>query len=244
MARHPPTILSVVSTDDGGISIEWEVDTFFEGSETPDKVLIDLNGLSFQELEGDETSVEIPAATVAQLGPQVAISISFWWAGPPVEEQMSSVTVAVNQGGGAGNTGVLPAARPVVTLVRVQARTVSAPASITIAWRSNNYNDGNIFWGPVHEPTAFVRNIRPIGEVYSGEFTTDKPLSASTQYVFKVEVRNTLHSPTWISTTIVVRSAVSTLSVRDFLTTSGRPSTTPLGTVVGADKSVRKMLVG
>lgn len=246
MTRRPPTILSVASTAEGGIEVAWEVDTFFSDSEEPEKVLIDLNGVPFDQLDGDETSIEVPAETLAALGtPAVAISISFWWSGSPPEEQQSSVSVPVQTGGsGPGNTGVLPAAKPIVTVVQVRPRTLLSANTIEIAWKSNNYNDGNIVWGPASAPTVFRRSIRPRGEVYSGTFITDRTLTPATQYVFKIEVRNTLHSPTWLSTTIVVRSASDTLSVRQFLLASGRPVTTSLATVVDPTRSIRKMLVG
>ncbi len=243
MARRPPVILSALSTADGGIEVKWEIDTFFADSDDPEKVLVDLNGQPFEQVDGGETSVEIPVAVIAGFQ-QVVVSVSFWWSGPPAEEQQSSVTVPVNQGGGGGAAGVLPAARPIVTLVGVQPRTVTTARSIKIAWKSNNYNDGNIIWGPTGTPAAFTHNIRPLGERYSGEFVTNKPLTAATLYSFKVEVRNTLHSRGWISTTIFVRSPADTLSVREFLFTSGRPVTTGLATVVGADRSVHRLLVG
>lgn len=246
MTRRPPSILSIASTAEGGLEVKWEVDTFFADSEPPEKVLIDLNGIPFKQLDGDEDSVEIPAETITALGAQViAIGVIFWWSGVPPEEQQSVVSVPVGTGGGgAGNTGVFPAKKPVVTIVKVQPRTVNSASSITIAWESNNYNDGNIFWGPKNAPAAFRHNIRPQGEVYSGTFTTNQALSAATEYVFKVEVRNTLHSPTWISTTVFVRSAADTLSVRQFLLTSGKPVTTGLATIVGPTKSVHTMLAG
>ena len=246
MTRRPPSILSIASTAEGGLEVKWEVDTFFADSAPPEKVLIDLNGAPFKELDGDEDSVEIPAATITALGAQViAISVIFWWSGSPPEEQQSVVSVPVQTGGGGGgNTGVFPAKKPIVTIVNVQPRTVTSASSITIAWKSNNYNDGNIFWGPKNAPAAFRQNIKPRGEVYSGTFTTNQALSAATDYVFKVEVRNTLHSPGWISTTIIVRSAADTLSVRQFLLTSGKPVTTGLAAVVGPARSVHKMLTG
>jgi hypothetical protein len=246
MTRRPPSILSIASTAEGGLEVKWQVDTFFPDSAPPEKVLIDLNGLQFKELDGDEDSVEIPAATIAALGAQViAISVIFWWSGSPPEEQQSVVTVPVQTGGGGGgNTGVFPAKKPIVTIVNVQPRTVTSASSITIAWKSNNYNDGNIFWGPKNAPAAFRQNIKPKGEVYNGTFTTNQPLSAAIEYVFKVEVRNTLHSPGWISTTIIVRSAADTLSVRQFLLTSGKPVTMGLAAVVGPTRSVHKMLAG
>jgi hypothetical protein len=242
MTRRPPSIVSVTSTTEADVEVTWEVDTFFADSEAPEKVLIDLNGAPFKQLDGDETSVEIPLATLTSLGtPIVTISVSFWWSGSPPEEQMSVVQLPVQTGGAGG--GVLPAARPVVTLERVQPRTVHGPSTIKIAWKSNNYNDGNIFWGP-QGSTPFKHSIKPKGEVYSGTFTTDKPLIPARLYEFKVEVRNTLHSPTWISTTIVVKSPADTLSVREFLATSGKPVTTGLTGLVGPAQSVRKMLLG
>jgi len=246
MTRRSPNILSIASTAEGGLEVKWEVDSFFADSEPPEKVLIDLNSVPFKQLDGDEDSVEIPAETITALHVQVvAVQVIFWWSGSPPEEQQSVVTVPVQTGGGGGGqSGVFPAKKPVVTIVKVQPRTVNSASSITIAWSSNNYNDGNIFWGPKNAPEAFRQNIRPRGEVYSGTFTTNQPLSAATEYVFKVEVRNTLHSPGWISTTIIVRSAANTLSVRQFLLTSGKPVTTGLATVVGPTRSVHQLLAG
>jgi hypothetical protein len=246
MTRWPPTILSVASTADGGIEVTWEVDSFFADAAEPEKVLVDLNGVLFKELDGDETSIEIPAETLAALGTAtVVISISFWWSGSPPEEKQSSVSVPLQTGGpGPGPAGVLPAAKPIVRVVQVRPRTLLSANTIEIAWQSNNYNDGNIVWGPASNASAFRRSIRPRGEVYSGTFVTDQPLTPATQYFFKVEVRNTLHSPTWLSTTIVVRSANDTLSVREFLVASGRPVTTSLASVAGPSRSLRKMLVG
>jgi hypothetical protein len=141
--------------------------------------------------------------------------------------------------------------KPIVTLVHVQPRTASSVSNIRIHWKSNNYNDGNIIWGPSNAQTAFTRNIRPPNDsVSSGFFTTDQALSPGTPYFFKVEVRNTLNSPTWISTTVVVRSpaeaptAIPTFSVRQFLQSSGRPVTSSLASLVGPTKSVRKLIVG
>ena len=245
MARHPPSILSLASSDGGGVEITWAIDTFFPDSEAPEKVLVDLNGVLFSELDGDETSVEIPQARLAALGTTVAaISISFWWSGEPPQELQSTVTLPLQAGGGGGNAGVLPAAQPVVTVVKVQARTRQAPSSITIAWKSNNYNDGNIFWGPADRPEAFRHNIRPHGEIYHGTFQTDQPLLSAVNYVFKVEVRNTLHSPGWISTTAVVRSASDTVSLRQFLQGSSLPASSSIHALVGPDRSVRRMILG
>lgn len=246
MARWPPSILSVLPTSDGGVEVKWEVDTFFGDSEEPEKVLIDLNGLQFSQLDGDEDSVEVSRDQLVALGTQVvAISVTFWWSGPPSQELQSSVTVPVQTGGiGPGNSGVNPAAKPVVTVEHVQRRTVQSLSSIKIAWRSNNYNDGNIFWGPASAPRAFARNIRPVGENYQGTFTTDRALTAATVYVFTVEVRNTLHSPTWIATSVAVRSAADFLSVRQFLIASGTPLSASLRSIVGVGRSVRQLLLG
>ena len=73
---------------------------------------------------------------------------------------------------GGGGTGVFPAARPVVTVVGVQPRTLQAANSIAIAWRSNNYNDGNIS-GALLRPGRFsetsVRGARTTRDVYTDQ---------------------------------------------------------------------------
>jgi hypothetical protein len=80
-----------------------------------------------------------------------------------------------------------------------------------------------------------------IGEI---RFVTDQPLAPASRYQFRVEVRNTLHSPTWLATTIVVRSASDTLSVRQFLLASGRPADSSLAPLVGPSRSLHRMLTG
>jgi hypothetical protein len=249
MARWPPAILSATSSDDGGVEVKWGVDSFFADAEAPEKVLVDLNGIRISELDEDEDSVEISKEKLAALASQgataAAISISFWWSGSPAAQELqSTITVPLQTGAVGGGSGVLPAAKPIVTVVKVQARTRQAPNSITIAWKSNNYNDGKIIWGPANHADAFRHNIRPHGEVYHGTFQTDQPLSSATNYVFKVEVRNTLHSPGWISTAAVVRSALDTVSLRQFLQGSGLPIVSSIRGVAGADRSLRHLILG
>ena len=249
MTRRPPSIAGVFSSSDNGFEVRWGLDTFFPDSEPPEKVRIELNGVPFQELDGDETSVEVSAATILAMGTAIVhVGVIFRWSGSPAQELQSVASVPVQQPT-AGGTGVFPAMKPIVTLVRVQPQTATASRSITIHWKSNNYNDGNIFWGLEGTTTPFVRNIRPPNDsVSSGDFTTNQPLTAGKTYFFRVEVRNTLHSTTWLSTTILVRAAieatapVSTTSVRQYLQSTGRPVTTGLASIVGPQKSVRKML--
>jgi hypothetical protein len=164
--------------------------------------------------------------------------------GPPVQELQSSAVVPVQVGAGAGQSGVNPAAKPVVTVVRVQPRTRQAASNIQIRWQSNNYNDGNIRWGGPGNPRAFVRNIRPVGENYQGTFTTDRPLVPATLHTFTVEVRNTLHSPGWLATAIVVRSAPDYVSLRTFLIETGTPVTASVRSLVGPGRSVRELIIG
>ena len=252
MTHRAPSILGVFSSGEGGFDLHWGVDTFFPDSDAPEKVLVDLNGLAFKELDGDEDSVEVPLAVITALGsPAISVSVSFWWSGPPAEELQSSLIVPVSTGTVAGNAGVFPAMRPIVTLVGIQPRTANKPSSITIAWRTNNHNDGNIFWGPASAPRSFGRNIKPANaSVTSGTFTTDRPLTANTQYFFTVEVRNTLHSTQWLATTVVARSAteappvVRTNSVHQYLQQTGRPVTSSLATLVGPSRSLRKLILG
>lgn len=247
MTRRPPTITSVLPTAEGGLEVTWEVDTFFGDSEPPEAVRVDLDGVPFPpELGGDETSVEVPGAALAAVGADgvVVVSVSFAWAGPPAEEQQSSLVVPLRSGPASGNTGVWPAATPVVTVERVQGRTLQAAPSITIRWRSNNYNDGEIRWGPESAPHAHTTSIRPRGERYEGTFTTDRPIAAATTYRFEVRVVNRHHSPTWVSATAAVRSAPDPTSVRGFLVASGVPVAGGLRARVGPGLSVRRLLRG
>ena len=145
---------------------------------------------------------------------------------------------------GAIQGGVHPAAPPQVNVVRVVPRTATNPASITLAWKSNNYNDGNIRWGPESNPGAFRHGIRPVGEVYSGQFTTDAALTPGARYVFRVEVRNTLHSPGWIASTITVTVPAALWSVRGFLQLSGKPVDRGIAAFVGPSRSVRTWIRG
>jgi len=244
--------MMVFSSADGGFDVQWGVDTFFPDSDEPEKVFVDLNGLTFKELDADQDSVEVPLAVINALGsPTVTVSVSFVWSGPPAEELQSSVVMPVGTGAVTGNAGVFPAMKPIVTLVGIQPRTANKPSAITIAWRTNNHNDGNIFWGPASAPRSFVRNIRPANaSVTSGTFTTDRPLTANTQYFFTVEVRNTLHSRQWLATTVVAKLAteapavVRTSSLRQFLQQTGRPLTSSLAAVVGPTRSLRALILG
>jgi hypothetical protein len=241
MTRRPPSMLGG-SPAGGDVEITWEVDSFFGDSEAPEKILIALNGLPHAELGADETSVTIPAADIAALGAQVVnVGVIFWWSGSPPEEQQSVFTFTI---AGPAQGGVFPAAPPEVTLIRVVPRTANGPASITIAWKSNNYNDGNIVWGPESNPAASRRNIRPVGERYSGEFTTDSPLTPGGRYAFRVEVRNTLHSPGWIASTMTVTVPPALWSVRAFLMLSGRPVNAGIAALVGPTRSVRTWIRG
>lgn len=224
------------------MEVRWEVDTFFGDSDVPEKVIVELNGRVHAELDGDETSVTIPGADIMALGAQVVVvGVVFWWSGSPPEEQQSVFTFTVP---GAASGGVLPAATPAVALVRVVPRSAKGPASITIGWRSNNYNDGNIVWGPEQSPTAYRHSIRPKGERYSGEFATDRPLTAGMRYVFRVEVRNTLHSPGWVASTLTVTVPAALSSVRAYLQLSGRPVDGGIAALVGPARSVRTWMRG
>jgi len=240
MTRRPPSITSVESGSAGGLQVGWELDGFFADSEAPEAVLVDVNGVEFSRLGGDATSVEIPTT---QLGTGVVtVSITFWWSGSPAEEQQSSVQVSLGAGPTGGGTGVIPAAKPVLTVGAVTPKTLATPNRITIAWRSNNYNDGNLIWGPETSPGLFRRSIKPTGERYEGSFSTDQRLVAGTRYLFKVEVRNTLQSPAWTSTTALVRAARNFSSLRGFLTASGLSTSGGLRAVLGQGDSLRELL--
>jgi len=120
MTHRAPSIVGVFSSGDGGFDVHWAVDTFFPDSDAPEKVFVDLNGVAFKELDGDEDSVEVPVAVINALGsPAITVSVSFWWPGPPAEELQSSLVVPVSTGSVAGNAGVFTALQPLVKLVGI-----------------------------------------------------------------------------------------------------------------------------
>lgn len=243
MTRRPPDLVSVTSSPDGGLTVTWALDTFYPDSEPGEKVLVSLDGALHQTLDGDETSADVAKELLEALGTHLlTIGIAYWWSGDPPEEQATAVQVPLY--GGTGGGGVYPAAKPVVTVEAVRARTPHAPSSVTIRWKSNNYNDGRILWGPQSAPRQASSSIRPRGEVYEGTWTTDQPLQPATLYSFTVSVRNTLHSPGWIETTVVVRTPPNRLSVRDFLIAGGLPPVTGVRAAMGAERSVRRWLTG
>ncbi len=48
MSHWPPTQWG--ETSDGSLEIDWEVDSFYQDSESPDDVLVDLNGNQYRDL--------------------------------------------------------------------------------------------------------------------------------------------------------------------------------------------------
>src|SRR4051794_27410499 len=68
LVRRPPDILSVTPSGGGDITVVWQVDTFYLDTEEPETVSVILNGLHFAELDGGDTSIVIPQATLAALG--------------------------------------------------------------------------------------------------------------------------------------------------------------------------------
>lgn len=243
MTRHPPSIDSVVPTD-GGLTVDWSVDDFFADSESPDKVRVDLNGVVFRELAGDSTELQVPKASILALGAsEVMVSVSFLWNGSPSEElQTTSPPIPVNSGSTTVGGGLPPP--PTVHVEKVQGRTLNSQASITLSWASNNYNDANVFWGTQSQQPKFQTRIPPHGDVYHGTFTTDKPLIGGEFYVFDFQVRNTMLSPTWFSTKIVVRALPDVSSVRKFMQVSGLPGSATLRTIVGSGGRMRPLLFG
>ncbi len=242
MARWAPNIVSVASNGEGGVEVQWAVDTFFSDSEEPEKVFIALNGVPFQELGGDETSTEIPADKIAASAPVLTIGVIFWWSGDPPETKQSVVQVPVQSA--ADTTGGAAVKKPEVTVVHVLPRTRTRPNTIRIHWESHNYNDGNIIWGPDLSNRPGRKSIATKTAHYRGDFDA-QPLQSGVVYFFKVEVRNTTQPPApWHSTTIAVRAAIDTLSVAQFLDESRLGRTTPLATLVGPEKSVRTLVLG
>lgn len=244
VTRRPPDILGVAALPGGGLEVRWATDTFFGDSEDPERVLIALNAQVVDSLDGDETSATIEAEQVSALAPGVlTIGVIYWWSGSPEETQQSAVQIPLSGGPGAGQAGVDPARQPEVS-VAVEPRTPTRPLRLRVEWTSHNYNDGEIVWGPRHAPEQYLHSIRPRGTVYQGAWVTDRPVEPQTLYRVSVRVRNTLHSPTWLSTSVWVRTPDTVLSVRAFLAAGGHAPAAGLRSAMGAERSVHRWLTG
>lgn len=241
MSRKPPVITTIYMQSDGSLHLEWDLDRFFQDPELPDGVWVWIDGTVGELMPGDTTSFDIPAAVLTTLAPVTAIvgSVVFKWNGPPDETQASAFTYPAT-GAVPGHLGEAPTV-PTVRLVSRGAKTLRRPNQITIAWDSYSYNSGAIIWGPPSSPRSFTHEFKPHGSVYSGQFTTDQPLTPRSEYVFLVQVTNSFHGRT-VKTAITVGSEANIASLRRFLIESEVPPQTPLRELLPDSQSLRALL--
>lgn len=198
MSRKPPTIVAIYPLTDGSLRIEWDLDRFFEDPEHPEEleephqVWVELPTGPLPPMDGSSRSFDIPAELLeAYAGGQLTGSVVFRWAGPPDDVLASAFGPIPVAGGGSrpGGSGQVPQT-PVVTVVARHPKTSQRPNRITISWSSYSYTHGLVIWGPATDPERYTHKFRPRGTVYTGEFTTDQPLSPRTAYRFLVRVEN------------------------------------------------------
>ncbi|MET8681977.1 hypothetical protein ABZW18_31465 [Streptomyces sp. NPDC004647] len=226
MSRKPPTISALYLQNDGSLHIEWDLDSFFENPEEPDEVWVELpGGIVSEVMAGGTRKFDVPAVVVeAYMGTVLNGSVVFKWNENPDNVQGSAFSYPLTSGV-PGQSGSTPSV-PTVKLLERAPKTLQHENLITISWASYSYTRGNIIWGPQNNPRLFTHNIDPHGTVYSGEFTTDRPLAPQATYQFLVQVTNAFHNKT-VETPIRVGSVANFSSVRQFLAASGIP--TPAG---------------
>lgn len=239
MSHWPPSFTEYGSTSDGSIKIVWEVDSFFPDSEAPNDVLVDLDGIQYQDQGPDGRSIEIPPKDLKPFQGQILnVGVTFKWSSPPAQPLVSTVSILV--GGPVAATGNGPS-KPAVTIKSATAQTLKHPNQIILGWSSSSYNDGNILWGPISSPRMWSHSIKPKTDTYSGEWTTDRPLAPRTIYSFTVQVKNSLTTNVWVETTIAAKSAANFYSVREFLGASGVKGPS-LRTAIGHGGSLRQTM--
>lgn len=219
MSHWAPSITEWGETSDGSLRISWEVDSFYEDSEAPDDVLVELNGVQYQDLGKTGRSITIPPKDLKRFqGTVVNVGVVFVWSGSPGDSKVSTVSIPV---AAAAPTQTSGPAKPTVTIDSATPQTLKQPNQLTLSWSSTSYNDGNILWGPISSPRAWTHSIKPKKTIYAGQWPTDNALAPHTDYSFTVQVKNSLTTNAWVETTIAARSATNLHSVRQFLIASG-----------------------
>jgi hypothetical protein len=113
---------------------------------------------------------------------------------------------------------------PILAIVARHPKTKTGENRITISWVSNNYTDGNIYWGAVGQGAPFRHSIKPSTSVYHGQFTTDRPLIPAVEYWFRVQVKNSFEGNTWVENDINTHALSNVRSLREFLLASSLPT--------------------
>jgi hypothetical protein len=244
--QRAPSITSYGYNTDGSLTVTWEIDTFFESSESPNDVSVEINNLTYKDnLGGGARSLTIPSSDIARFtGVAIIITIVFVWSGTPSNAQRSSVTVPLPGYSGQPVSGRQEA--PNVTIVAIKPKTLQNPNQITIAWSGKSYTDGQVIWGQVGGSKTqfnFKPGNRGTQPDYTGQFTTGGSLVSGVMYEFTVQVRNTFQSQAYYPTLLSIRSAVNFRSVKAFLKASGKASSGSLKSVLGQRVSLRQIML-
>lgn len=222
MANRPPDI-TTWSWNDGTLTVNWEVDTFFGDSSDPDDVSVELDNATYKDhLGADARSIVIPSKDLAGLPPSFSVTVVFEW---PEENdsQGSSINLEKPASFQPGDPG--SPQKPTLGVVAISPKTIQNANQITISYTSYSYTEGEIDWGISGSAPSFKHPFTPgyngPNVDYSGQFTTDQTLQPGAKYSFDVWVRNDQGTNTPVSSTITVSSAQNYHSVRNFLVASG-----------------------
>lgn len=239
MSHWAPNITEWGETTDGSLTVSWEVETFFDDSEAPDDVVVQLDGAQYQDMGAAGRTITIPPKDLKRFqGTVLNVTVVFVWSGSPNDSKASTVPVPIS---GATPTQGSGPTKPTVTIVSATPQTLKQPNQLTVGWSSNSYNDGNIVWGPISNPKLWSHSIKPKSAVYKGQWTTDQALVPHAAYSFTVQVKNSLTTNAWVETTIGAKSAANFHSLRQFLSASG-VSGSSVRTAFGHARSIRQAM--
>lgn len=257
MSRWAPEIMSALWDEQtGALAVAWRAPDF-QDFESPDHVIVEeAHGFSSGLLDPDETSYAIDGNVARNLAKSgiglLTIGVIFQWGAEPDDDVRKSGVEIPNPYWQQPGVGAGGPERPRLRAT-AHARTMAAPASITLGWESNNWTEGRIEWGPNDNPRAFLHRIKPgpghynpeIDRLrYNGEWRTDVSLQPSTIYSFSLAVRNPHETPTWFETSIAVRSADDTLSIREYMIANALDAGTPLRGAMQPELSTHIWLTG
>lgn len=250
MSHQPPdidTITYKASDKSPGrfdLDVVWSIpgpDSIIPG-DRPDVFRILVNGTLFREVDQNQTTTTIPGLSPGTY----VLSVCCEWKpnDHTADEKCSSVSLPVSSQSPSGSQGGPPTPR--LAVVARQPRLLNRRNQVTISWSSYSFNDGDIYWGQLGQPLTRHQSIRPQSDNdYHGQYTTDVETLSSARYQFRVQVKNSLTTNTWVSSDLVVTASENFRSVRRFLTASGVPANTGIrGILRSAKTSSLKEMMG
>jgi hypothetical protein len=223
--QRAPSILSYHYDEKKSLTVQWDIDKFFDSSVLPDDVDIEINNFLYKKnLGGSARSIEIPADKLSVFrGNEIQFTVAFVWVGNPGNVQRATVGILLLNG--VGQSVDHKVKTPQAKIESVEPTTLKNVNRITVSWSGYSYTDGKITWGQVGQVNR-EHSFRPgkngAQPDYAGRFSTSGALPPGELFEFRVQVRNTLTGQDFSPpATVFACSVRNTNSARQFLKASG-----------------------